>query len=56
MWDCLSPASTLDEVATDLAEAFAVDQATVLRDILAAVTVLVDAGALIPEGGTGAAT
>lgn len=56
VWDCLSQGSTLDEVATDLAAAFEVDQATVLHDILAAVTVLVDAGALVAVGGTGAAT
>jgi hypothetical protein len=52
VWDCLSAAATLDEVATDLAVAFAMDKPTMLSDIIVAMTVLVDAGALIAEGGT----
>jgi hypothetical protein len=52
VWDCLSPAATVDEVATDLALAFAMDKPTMLSDIIDAVTVLVDAGALLHEGGS----
>jgi hypothetical protein len=51
LWDCLSVASTLDAVAEDLAVAFAAEKATVLRDVIAAATVLVDAGALLAEPG-----
>lgn len=47
VWDCLEPAASLEEIATDLAAVTDSDAVSVLADIVPMIDQLVSAGALV---------